>query len=115
MILDSGIATVFEKHDSAPPGGMPVISYTRKCAGWYGVRSFSSRPAWLREMKEDVSVALSIRMHQDLTITNRDAVILMDAQAIPASATVYQVVRVWQGADEVGMPITDIDLEVVEA
>lgn len=115
MILDSGICTVFAKKDTAEPGGMPVISYARKGGGWYGIRQFSSRPAWVQQLKENTTVSLSIRMHQNLAITNRDAVVLMDVAAVPASAPLYEVLRVFHGTDEIGMPISDLDLEVVEA
>lgn len=116
MILDAGICTVFQKQDTAQPGGMPQISYTRKACGWYGVRSFSSAPDWVRNVKEGATVALSIRMHQNLSITTRDAIVLMDVGTPPASAPLYEVLRVYHGTDDAtGQPITDIDLEVVEA
>lgn len=114
MILDSGICTVFEKKDVSQPGSMPVIAYTRKAAGWYGIRSFSSRPAYLQQEKESTTVALRIRMHQNLAITNADVIVLRDVRSVPASAVRYEIVRVYHGTDEVGMPISDIDLEVVQ-
>lgn len=114
MILDAGVCTVFAKRDTAPPGGMPIITYERKAAGWYGINSFSSRPTYLQQERESTTVALKIRMHQNLDITNRDVIVLDDVQHVPASTTRYEIVRVWHGVDEIGMPISDIDLEVVQ-
>lgn len=116
MILDRGVCSVFARHNMAEPGFMPQWRYTRKTAGWYGVRSFSSIPSYIQKVKETTTIALSIRMLQDLSITNLDTVVLMDTDTVPAAVPRYQVVRVFHGVDdETGVPISDIDLEVVEA
>ena len=115
MILDSGICTIFSKNDVSEPGGMPVYRYTRKTAGWYGIRSFSSRPLYLRE-NEKTSVSLKIRILQNISVTNKDTVVLADVDEVPASAERYEIVRAYHGVDdETGVPISDLDLEVVTA
>lgn len=114
MILDSGVCSIFERVNTAAPGFMPVYRFARKTAGWYGLRSFSSRPEYLRD-KEATTVALKIRILQDLSVTNLDTVVLADVEEVPADAVRYEVVRVYHGTDDqTGVPISDIDLEVVQ-
>lgn len=116
MILDSGICSIFEKVNTSAPGFMPVFRFVRKAAGWYGVRNFSSRPTYLQQDKESTTVALKIRILQNLAVTNQDTVVLSDVPEVPASAVRYEVVRIYHGTDEqTGVPISDIDLEVVQA
>lgn len=114
MILDDGICSIFTNRNTAGPGGMPVYEMDWLASSWYKILHFSSRPTYLQTDKESTTVALKIRIHQNLMVTNQQVVILSESHEVPASAVRYDIVRAYHGADDVtGMPITDLDLEVV--
>lgn len=116
MLLDSGIYTAFSVLNGAKPGEMPKRMYAKKACGWYGVKDFSSSPTYLQNEKKSVTVAVKIRIIMNIHVTNHDVIVLSDVATMPEDCTVYEVVRVWHGADEEsGLPISDIDLEVVRA
>ena len=116
MILDSGIASVYNEVNMAADGDMPVYGLKRKAVGWYGQRNFSSAPSWLNDQQERITVSKSIRMLRNERIATHDIVVLMDAAVPPDHATRFTIVRIYHGVDDDnGSQITDIDLEVVHA
>lgn len=106
MILDSGICTVYEVKNVAPPGGMPRMVLVPKHQSWYAELNFETVPkdAAMQEMTE---TSARIRVLQNREITNHNVVILADGEQ-------YEVTRAYHGADEEsGEPITDLTLAKV--
>lgn len=106
MILDSGICTVYEVKNVAPPGGMPRMALVQKHQSWYGELNFETAPA-NAAMQEVVETSARIRVLQNRDITNNNVVILADGKQ-------YEVTRAYHGVDEEsGEPITDLTLKKV--
>lgn len=125
MILDSGICTVFKKVDVSQPGGMPTFELKLKTKACFGMLDFATEQEWPTEGREETEVAARIRILQDRTITNHDAVVLEEVDAGTQSMTaeelheafnvaVLEVTRAYHGHDdENGEPITDLTLKAV--
>lgn len=110
MILDKGICTVYTAANGAPAGNKPIDQLTTKYESWYGELDFGSDPAYVTEFREDVETSARIRIHQNRSITTRDAVKL----SIDAAGIVYEITRVYHGTDdENGQQISDINLRRV--
>lgn len=112
MLLDSGIATVYRKSNSAAAGDKPTWTLVQIHRGWYGELSFETSPARPTEAREEVHTDARIRILQNRAINNHDRVTLEDASG---NATAYEVTRAYHGRDDdSGELITDLSLEVVE-
>ena len=106
MILDSGICTVYEVKNVAPPGGMPRTALVQKHQSWYAELNFETAPKDTA-MQEVVETSARIRVLQNRSITNHNVVILADGEQ-------YEVTRAYHGTDEEsGEPITDLTLTKV--
>lgn len=106
MILDSGICTVYEVKNVAPPGGMPKMVLKQKHQSWYSELNFETVPVDAA-MQEIVETSARIRVIQNRSITNHNVVILADEEQ-------YEVIRAYHGMDdESGEPITDLTLKKV--
>lgn len=106
MILDSGICTIYEIKNVAPPGDMPRMVLVPKHQSWYAELNFETVPkdAAMQEMTE---TSARIRVLQNREITNHNVVILADGEQ-------YEVIRAYHGTDEEsGEPITDLTLAKV--
>jgi len=104
MILDSGICTVYEVKNVAPPGSMPKMELLPKHESWYAELNFETVPkdAAMQEMTE---TSARIRVLQNREITNHNVVVLTDGEQ-------YEVIRAYHGIDEEsGEPITDLTLK----
>lgn len=116
MLLDTGICTIFKKVDVSEPGGMPKFEYQLKTKAWYGLLDFATEQEWPTEDREESEVAARIRILRDGKITNHDAVVLSDVNAIDEYVTVLEVTRAYHGHDdESDEPITDLTLKAVKA
>lgn len=116
MILDSGICTIFKKVDVSEPGAMPVFEYQLKTKAWYGALDFATEQEWPTEAREETEIAARIRILQDRQITNHDAVVLEDVNAIDDYVTVLEITRAFHGHDDdSNEPITDLTLKAVKA
>ena len=103
MILDSGICTVYEVKNVAPPGGMPKMALVPKHQSWYAELDFETVPKDAA-MQEIVVTSARIRVLQNRAITNHNVVVLADGEQ-------YEVIRAYHGVDdESGEPITDLTL-----
>jgi len=104
MILDSGICTVYEVKNVAPPGGMPRMALVQKHQSWYAELNFETTPKDAA-MQEVVETSARIRVLQNREITNHNVVVLTDGEQ-------YEVIRAYHGIDEEsGEPITDLTLK----
>lgn len=104
MILDSGICTIFEVKNVAPPGGMPKMELLPKHESWYAELNFETVPKDVA-MQEVVDTSARIRVLQNREITNHNVVVLTDGEQ-------YEVIRAYHGIDEEsGEPITDLTLK----
>lgn len=116
MILDDGVCTVFAMVDKAPPGGMPNLQPQMKTMAWFGYLDFATAEAWPTEGREETEVTARIRIHQDRSITNKNVVVLQEANTITEKMERLEVVRAYHGHDdESGQPITDLTLKAVKA
>jgi hypothetical protein len=107
MILDKGICSIF-----SVGGTVFNPTYTLKYQSWYGELNFESAPSYPTEAREDVEVSARIRVIQDRSINNRDA-LFFSASTTP-SGDRYEVTRTFHGVDEEsGQPITDLTLRRV--
>ena len=109
MILDKGICTIYTAANNALAGNKPIDQLTKKCESWYGELDFGSDPAYVTEFREDVETSTRIRIHQNRSISTRDAARL----SVEAGVT-YEITRAYHGTDdESGLPITDLNLRRV--
>ena len=112
MLLDKGLATVYQKTNTAAAGGKPVWENVQIYQGWYGELSFETSPGRPTNPREEVRTDARIRILQNRAINNHDRVTLEDASG---NTTAYEVTRAYHGRDdESGELITDLSLEVVE-
>lgn len=103
VILDSGICTVYEVKNVAPPGGMPKMELLPKHESWYAELNFETVPKDAA-LQEVVETSARVRILQNRSITNHNVVILADGEQ-------YEVTRAYHGTDEEsGEPITDLTL-----
>ncbi|MBQ7785080.1 MAG: hypothetical protein IJ381_02900 [Clostridia bacterium] len=113
MILDSGICTVFARTDVSGKGEMPRFEYTKKSQSYYGELDFSTDGTWTTQGRQDVVIDARIRILQDRTITQHDAVVLADVQDTKG-VELYEIDRAYHGMDEEsGMLISDLNLRRV--
>ncbi len=113
MILDDGICTVFRATDVAKQGNMPVYSHTAYDQGWYKTLNFSSAPKYATAYAEDTIISNKIRVLQNRAIGVHDRVALADVDSADGQS-LYDIIRIYHGSDEDGIPITDLELEAVE-
>ncbi len=114
MILDRGICSIFSKQNAAGPGEKPRYEYALKYQAYYGELSFETSPVFRTENREDVQTDARIRVPQDRSITNHDAVVLRDAHCLSPGEQRYEVIRAYHGNDDDnGLPVTDISLREV--
>lgn len=110
MILDKGTCTVYSIGNSASAGSMPVETMTKRYESWYAELDFETNPTNPTEWREEVVTDARIRVIQNRTIVNKDAIKLS-----PEPDTWYEVMRVFHGVDdENGELISDISLRKVE-
>ncbi len=113
MILDDGICTVFKSTDVAERGNMPVYSHTVYDRGWYKSLDFSSMPKYVTAYAADTIISNKIRVLQNRGISVHDRVALADVDSTDGH-TLYDIIRVYHGIDEDGIPISDLELEAME-
>lgn len=113
MILDSGIATFYHRENRAENGKKPVFDHVQYYQGYYGELAFETNPAYPTDSREEVRTDARIRVLQNRTITNEDAVLLEPVNGVE---TFYRVTRCYHGTDdESGELITDINLTETES
>lgn len=111
MILDSGIATVYRKTNTAAPGAKPAYQDVEFWRSWYAELAFETAPARPTPDREEIRTDARVRILQNRRIANHDRVMLTDAEGHP---TLYEVTRAYHGQDpDSGEDITDLNLEVI--
>lgn len=113
MILDSGICTVHQKVNIAPPGAMPIFSDREIHCSSYGELAFETAPARPTEHREEIQTDARIRILQNRRINNHDRVTL---QAFTGDELgTFEVTRAYHGSDpDSGELITDLNLQRIE-
>ena len=112
MILDKGIATVFKKQNTAPPGRKPTFENVAVFQGWYGELSFATSEDRPTERREETRTDARIRILQCRSVNNHDRVTL---SPFGGEDAFFEVTRTYHGRDdENGELITDLSLVVVE-
>jgi head-tail adaptor len=113
MILDSGIATVYQKVNTAAAGAMPVYEDQQIHCSSYAELSFETSPARPTGNREEVQTDARIRILQNRQITNHDRVVLQAFTGDPGGT--FEVTRAYHGSDpESGELITDLSLIRIE-
>lgn len=111
MILDKGICTMFRKTDVSTPGGKPTYTYTLIHKSWYGETSFATVRYAPTESRTEIQTDAKIRVYENRQLQNHDMVVLADVTAVPANGTIYEISRIYHGADDdSGVPISDLSL-----
>lgn len=114
MILDSGICTIWHAELISDKGNKPSYKYTRYARGWYKELDFSTTPKYQSEYAENTTISNKIRLLQNRNISVHDRVVLANVEDV-TGYTLYDISRAYHGKDDDGEPITDLELEVVEA
>lgn len=106
LILDAGICTIYATANGAAAGGKPIEQLTQKFQSWYAELDFSSDPNYATDYREDVEASARIRIHQNRSITTRDAAKI--------GGQTFEIIRAYHGTDDDnGQPITDLTLRRV--
>ena len=112
MILDKGIATVYNKKNTAPPGWNPTFENVAVFQSWYGELSFATSEARPTERREEIRTDARIRILQCRSINEHDRVTL---SPFGGEDAFFEVTRAYHGRDdESGELITDLSLAVVQ-
>lgn len=112
MILDKGIATVYNKKNTAPPGWKPTFENVAVFQSWYGELSFATSEARPTERREEIRTDARIRILQCRSINEHDRVTL---SPFGGEDAFFEVTRAYHGRDdESGELITDLSLAVVQ-
>ena len=106
IILDAGICTIYATTNSAAAGEKPTEQLTQKFQSWYAELDFSSDTNYETEYREDVEASARIRIHQNRSITTRDAAEI--------GGVTFEIIRAYHGTDDDNsQPITDLTLRRV--
>lgn len=110
MLLDSGIALIWQYENTAEPGRMPAPSRGKqRFASCYGDKTVGIQRYWTAAAHQD-RADLLIEIQRCAGISTRDRCQLkpsMDA----AAAGMYKILQVQHLLDEDGQPVTDLTLE----
>ena len=112
MILDKGIATVYRKRNTSPPGWKPTYENVQLFSSWYGELSFATSETRPTEHREERRTDARIRVLQCRHINSHDRVTL---SPFGGEDAYFEVDRAFHGRDkESGELITDLSLVVVQ-
>lgn len=107
MILDKGICSIF-----SVGGTVFAPTYTPKYQSWYGELNFETAPAFPTAAREEVGTSARIRVLQNRSINNGDA-LYFSSESTPYGDR-YDVTRAFHGIDDdSGELITDLTLRRV--
>ena len=114
MLLDSGIAVIWQGRNIFPAGSKPVIVYDQEYyKSYYGNKTVGISRYWTAKAQDD-RADLLIEIQRNSGISTADRCQLypsLDA----ADAGYYKILQVQQITDEDGQPVTDLTLERLDA
>lgn len=114
MLLDSGIATIYQYSNAAQNGRMPKPSWqTKLFASYYGDKTVGIQRYWTAAAHDD-KADLLIEIQRCSAVTTADRCVLQPVLD-EAAAGPYKIIQVQQLLDEDGQPVTDLTLERIES
>lgn len=114
MLLDSGIATIYQYNNTAQSGQMPQPSWeTQVFASYYGNKTVGIQRYWTAAAHDDQADML-IEIQRCDAVTTADRCVLQPVLDKAASGP-YKIIQVQQLLDEDGQPVTDLTLERIES
>ena len=112
MILDTGIATIYQRQDVSGFGEKPRYANKPLYQGWYGELSFETAPVYQTERREDTQTDARVRVLQNRQINNHDRVTLAP---VSGEERAFEVIRAYHGRDEdSGELISDLSLRLID-
>lgn len=113
MILDDGIATIFDMRDVSGAGDMPEMTGSQRAQSYYKTLSFETSPATPTERRIERRTDERIRILR-CEVREEDEVELVDFRRLPGVVRRMRVIRAFHGIDdESGDEISDLTLEEV--
>lgn len=114
MLLDSGIATIYQYDNTAQQGQMPQPSWqTKLFESYYGDKTVGIKRYWTAVAHDD-KADLLIEIQRCSAVTTADRCLLQPVLD-EAAAGPYKIIQVQHLLDEDGQPVTDLTLERIES
>lgn len=111
-MLDSGELIVWRGVNTAPPGGMPVISYSEVWGSCYENRTVGITRWYTAQQYGDRADAV-VRVHRTYGIRPAEDRIIINPYD-HEDGNAYRVTQKQDVLDDNGLPVTDLTLERVE-
>lgn len=114
MLLDSGIAVIWQGRNISPAGSKPVIAYDQEYyKSYYGNKTVGISRYWTAKAQDDrADLLIEIQRNAGISTADRCRLFpVLDA----ADAGWYKILQVQQVTDEDGQPATDLTLERLDA
>lgn len=110
MLLDSGIATIYNSRNTAAPGAFPVLVWDVEFfSSYYGDKTVGITRFWTAAAHDDrADLLIEIQRNGGISTADR-------CQIQPftdgATAGLYKILQVQHLLNEDGLPVTDLTLE----
>lgn len=114
MLLNDGIATIYERCDVSGPGEAPRYERVVRSKSYYAEIDFETSPANPTDKRSERRIDARVRIQQCRGIREEDETVLESFHERERSKRSYRIVRAYHGTDEEsGMPISDLSLKEV--
>lgn len=113
MLLDAGIATIWQGRNKSSAGSMPDIMYDEQVfASYYGEKTVGIGRFWKAKAQDDC-VDLLIQVQRSAKISTNYRCYLQPSGDSGATGW-YKILQVQHVVDEDGQPMTDLTLQRIE-
>lgn len=111
MILDAGVATLYRKANSSPPGDMPTYKYKELKREYYAEKTVGMTRYW-RAQQANAQIDLLIEIPRFPAYTGD--VVYLKPFKMSAPCGFFEIVQAQQVEDEMMQSVTDLSLRRVD-